>query len=150
MIRFKKESNLLRLRCKSQALMLFVKWISFNSCGIQISSFLTSPRRCMWRWIVDLRIFNIYSISRKVTWWSDSIMALNRSSSTSFGRPERCSSSREKSPERNVSNQFRHCLSFKTSSSCTSYNCLAACVTLFPLGNEKAEYDENARFYTPC
>ena len=38
----------------------------------------------------------------------DSIMALIWSSSTSFGRPERCSSLSEKSPERNLSNQFRH------------------------------------------
>ena len=40
--RFKKGSNSLRLRCQSQALMRFIKWISFDSCGIQISSFLTS------------------------------------------------------------------------------------------------------------
>ena len=98
------------LRCKSQALMRFVKRISFNSCGIQISSFLTSPRRCIWRSIVDFVIFNISSISCTVTWRSDLIIALIWSSSPSFGRSERCSSLNEKSPERNLSNQFRHCL----------------------------------------
>ena len=67
---FKKGSNLLRLRCKSQALMRFVKWISSNSRGIQISSFLTSPRRCIWRSIVDFGILNISSISFTVTWRS--------------------------------------------------------------------------------
>ena len=54
---FKKGSISLRLRWKSQALMRFVKWISFNSCGIQISSFSTSPRRCIWRSIVEFGIF---------------------------------------------------------------------------------------------
>ena len=29
----------IELRCKSQALMRYVKWTSFNSCGIQISNF---------------------------------------------------------------------------------------------------------------
>ena len=33
---FKKGSNSFHLRCKSQAFMRFVKWISFNSCKIQI------------------------------------------------------------------------------------------------------------------
>ena len=49
----KKGLNSLHLRCKSQTLMRFVKLISFNSCGIRISSFLTSPRRCIWRSIVE-------------------------------------------------------------------------------------------------
>ena len=88
----------------------FIEWISFNSYGIQISSFSTSKRRCIWRSIVDFGIFNISSISRTVTWRSYLIMALIWSPLTSFGRPERCSSLNENSPERNLSNQFRHCL----------------------------------------
>ena len=111
-IRFKKGSNSLRLRCKSQALMRFVKWISFNTCGIQISDFLTSTGRYIWRTIVDFGISNISLISRTVTWRSDSIMASIWSSPTSFGRPEHCSFLSEKSQERNLSNKFRHCLSF--------------------------------------
>ena len=67
-IRLKKGSNSLRLRCKLQALMRFVKWISFNSSGIQILNFVTSQRRCIWGSIVDFGIFNISSISRTVTW----------------------------------------------------------------------------------
>ena len=73
---FQKGSNSLRLRCNSQALMLFVKWISFNSCGIPISRFLTNPRRCIWLSIVDFGTFNISSNSCTVTWRSDSIMVL--------------------------------------------------------------------------
>ena len=45
---------------------------------------------CIWRSIVDFGIFNISSISTAVTWRSASIMALIWSSSTTFGRPERC------------------------------------------------------------
>ena len=52
------------------------RFFSFNSCGIQKSSFLTSPRRCIWRSIDDFGIFNISSIYCIVTRWSDSIMAL--------------------------------------------------------------------------
>ena len=129
----KKGSNSLRLRWKSQALMRFVKWISFNSCGIQISSFLTSPRRCLWRSIDDFDIFNISSISRTVTWRFDSIMALIWSSSTLFGLPELYSSLNEKFPERNLSNQFRHCLSFKASSRYTSRKFSAARAAFFLL-----------------
>ena len=43
-ILLKKESNSLRLRCKSQALMRFVEWISSNSYGIQISSFFNESK----------------------------------------------------------------------------------------------------------
>ena len=63
--------------------------------------------------VVDFGIFNISLISRTVIWRSDSIMALILSSWTSFGRPERCSSLSEKSPERNLSNQFWHCVSIE-------------------------------------
>ena len=70
-------------------------------------------------------------------------------SSTSIGQPERCLSLNEKSPEQNLSKQFRHCLSFKASSSYTLRNFLAACACSFLYGNKKAKYDENARFYTP-
>ena len=44
--------------------------------------FLRSPRRCIWRSIIDFGIFNISLISRTVTWRSDSFMALIWSSST--------------------------------------------------------------------
>ena len=103
LIGLKNGSNALHLRCKSQALMRFIKLIPFNSCGIQISSFLTNPKRCIWRSIVDFGMFYIPSISRTVTWCSDSIMALIWLSSTSFGRLERCSSLSKKSPKRNLS-----------------------------------------------
>ena len=63
-----------------------------------------SYRFNIWPTIVDFGIFNIPSISRAVTWRSNSIMALFWSSSSSFGRPECCSSLSEKSPERNLSN----------------------------------------------
>ena len=46
---FQKGSNSLRLRCKSQAMMLFVKWISFNSCGTN----------CARNWMSTLSIFNL-------------------------------------------------------------------------------------------
>ena len=67
-------------------------------------------------------------------------MALIWSLTTSFGRPERSSSLSEKSPERNLSNQFQHCLSFKASSSYTLRNFLAARTAFFPLQNKKAKY----------
>ena len=111
----------------------FVKWNSFTSCWIQISSILMSPRGCIWQLIVDFVFFNISSISRTVSWRSDSIMALIWSSWTSFGRPELRSYLSEKFPKRNWSNQFRHCLSFKAFSPYTSRNFLAAYATFFPL-----------------
>ena len=60
-------------------------------------------------------------------------MALIWSSSISFDRPERCSSLSGKSPEWNLSNQFRHSLSFKASSPYTSHNFLAASTEFFDL-----------------
>ena len=60
-------------------------------------------------------------------------MALSWLPSTSFGRTERCLSLNEKFPERNLSNQFQHCLSFKASSQYTSRNFLAACAAFFSL-----------------
>ena len=50
-----------------------VRWISFNSCGTQISSFLTSSRRLMWFSIVVCDTFNCFAISRTVIWRFDSI-----------------------------------------------------------------------------
>ena len=75
-------------------------------------------------------------------------MALIWLSSTSFGRPERCSSLSKKSPERNLTNQFRHCLSFKAPLPYASRNFLAAMLRSFLYGNKKAKYDENSRVYT--
>ena len=60
-------------------------------------------------------------------------MVLIWSSSTSFNQRERGSSLSEQSPERNLTNQFRYCLSFKAFSRYTSRNFLAAYAAFFPL-----------------
>ena len=139
---FKKSIEFIAFKMQITSVDAFCWMNFFNSYAIQISSVLKSPRRCIWRSIVDFGIFNISSISRTVTWRCDSIMALVWLSSTSFGRPERCSSLKkqsEKSPERNLSNQFRHYLSFKASSPYTLHNFLAACAAFFPLRKLKSK-----------
>ena len=143
-IRFKNGSNSLHLWCISQALIRFVKWTSFNSCGTQISSFFISPRLFICLWTVDVVIFIFSSILCTVTLWCNSIKALILSSSTSLGRTERSSSLSEKSSERNLIKQFRHCLSFKTLSPYKSHNFLATCSAFFPLRKYKVKYDEKA------
>ena len=89
---FQKSIAFIAFKVQITSVVAFCWMNFFNSCEMQISSFLTSPRRYIWRSIVDFGIFNILANSCTVTWPSDSIMALIWSSSTWFGRPQRRSS----------------------------------------------------------
>ena len=64
---FQNGSIALRLKCVSQILICCVRWISFYSCGTQISSLLTSARRSIWFSIVVWYIY-CFAISRTVIW----------------------------------------------------------------------------------
>ena len=129
-IPFKKGSNTLRLICKSQALMRFVKWISFNSCGIQISSFLTSRTYIRVIYVVyDGRLFILVFLTflQSLTqlhddpiqlwlWYGHQLHLVDLNVAHLW----------VKSPQSGITNQFWHSLSFKASSPYTSRIFLAA------------------------
>ena len=94
-------------------------------------------------------IWSFSAISRVVLWRSESIIALIRSSSTSTGRPERFSSLSEKSPERNLSNQFWHyrSLRFRRHKQHITFCELAMRFSLCE--NKKAKYEDNVPFDFP-
>lgn len=69
------------LRSISQILTHCDKWIFFNLCGTQISSFLTSSKHFKWFSVVVGDIFNLFAIYRRFNYIFD-LVIINFSDST--------------------------------------------------------------------
>lgn len=78
-----KKSQALLFKCVSQAMIRCDKWISFDRCETQISTFLTSPRSFLWFSIAVREAFICFAISRTILWRFNSVIAFILSSLTS-------------------------------------------------------------------